>query len=132
MQTSNAGTKYMLTLATNHLNHLNEKLEQVKTATEIEVSYDFGPGKYVGKRWTHEQKTVMVVKGAEHPARYGEPGEMEDGVEVATDDSGKTYNNRVFVFEKVQAARIRDLMRNIKSVEGDITFLNKKIVDWTP
>lgn len=130
MKTSNAGTKYMLSLAVAHLEHLKATLVKVQNATELTVSYDFGPGRYERKRYVHDQKTVVVAKGAQYKDEYHE--ELQDGVRVGTDESGKSWNSRVFVFEKVQSDRIYDLNRDIKGMEGEVTFLNTKIVEWKP
>ena len=133
MQTSNEGTKYMLTLATKHLVHLNESLVKVRAATELEVSYDFGKGRYVGKRYVHDQKTVTVVKGAKVVRTFEDGTKYElDGVEVVTSEPGRFEQKRIFVFETEQSSRVNTLLRNIKSVEGDIKFLNLKIIEWKP
>lgn len=132
MKTSNEGTKYMLGLATNHLAHLQNLLVATETATEFEVSYDFGPGRYVGRKYVHDQKTVTVRKGDKHPSRYGKPGDMEDGVLVDTEENCAPYNRKVIVFETVQANKIRTIKANIESVKGDIEFLGKKIAEWKP
>lgn len=130
MKTSNAGTKYMLTLATAHLANLKASLVKVQNATELTVSYNFGKGRYEGKHFVYDQKSVVVPKGAKHPSRYGEPGETEDGVVVDTKEDCKRYDQKVFVFEEVQASRISKLETEIAAMESEVEFLTMKIAEF--
>ena len=134
MQTSNAGTKYMLTLATAHLTVLQGRLAHAQTMTEVEVSYDFGKGRYEGRRYVHDQKRVLVVKGAKFQTVFhdGTVSEyVQDGVEVLTGE-GPHAQRRTFVFENEQKRIVNNLTGNIASVESDIKFLGEKIVEWKP
>ena len=130
MKTSNEGTKYMLGLANKHLTVLQERLVHAQTMTEVEVSYNFGRGKYVGKKLVYEQKKVVVVKGATFVTKLSEGDYVQDGVKVQNGEGAWDYT--IFVFEKEQQGIVSTLTRNIQSVKGDIDFLNKKIVEWKP
>jgi hypothetical protein len=129
MKTSNEGTKYMLKLATAHLAALKTRLANAEVATEFSIQkqqLSENRGGYASKREAKYETFVIKVTDT-FVYEWDKDQTVNQGTKVIC--MGRTEYVK---FDDVRKEIIRGLQRQIEGTEGDIVFLDKKIIDWKP